>query len=95
MSETNEQPKDKLPFDDPRYLIPGTNMFNLSKWTRENEPQADHQFTVGDVVVLTVVTEVTKLTRDVDGTPLYRLSVAEGLWSEGDIRKATDEEADN
>ncbi len=27
---------DKLPFNDERYLIPGTNFFNLSKWTREN-----------------------------------------------------------
>lgn len=86
----------KLPFDDPRYLIPGTNAFNFSQWSRENEPKPDHAFKVGDVVVLTVVCEVTKLTHDCDGTPLYSLSGSLGHgWSGDQLRAATDDEANN
>lgn len=68
MSETEPVRK---PMDHPDYRIPGTNAFNLSKWSRENEPKPPHTRQVGDVVVLTVVGEITGLTFDCDGTALY------------------------
>lgn len=86
----------KRSIDDPRYKIPGTNMINFSMWSRENEPKGDHQYAVGDVVVLMRVCEIEKLGRDCDGTPLYWLS--DGLgggYSEQSLRPATEEEASN
>lgn len=86
----------KLPIDDPRYRIEGTNMVSFSKWSRENIPKPDHQRQVGDVVVLTVTCEVVSLIRDCDGTALYVLSNGlGGGWSEDQLRAATQEEKDN
>ena len=81
-------------FDNPEYLIdtPSGKVFNLSKWVRENTPQAEHKFKEGDIVALTIITQVEKLTRDVDGTPLYVLEGRGGGWSEESMRLATDEE---
>lgn len=90
----NDNPK--LPIDDPRYRIEGTDMMNFSKWSRENEPKPDHQHQVGDVVVLNFVCKITKLVRDCDGTALYVLSNGlGGGWSEEQLRAATQEEKDN
>lgn len=87
--------KPKLPMDDPRYKIPGTNMINFSKWSRENEEHPDHKFAVGDIVVLTITVEISELIRDCDGTPLYRFGDIRGNWSEESLRAATDEEIEN
>lgn len=85
----------KLPIDDPRYRIEGTNMINFSKWSRENEPKPDHEYAEGDIVILTITAQVKKLTRDCDGTALYQFHEIGGNWSEDTIlRKASDEEAD-
>jgi hypothetical protein len=55
------------------YRMPGTNAFNLSKWSRENEPKAPPRYKVGDYVVLVVSCEITRVYQDCDGTPLYTL----------------------
>lgn len=84
----------KLPMTDERYRIPGLNAFSMSAWSRENEPKEPPRYKVGDVVVLTVTTEVTRVFEDCDGTPLY--SFENGLRNmsdRGQIRPATDEEA--
>jgi hypothetical protein len=60
--------------DDERYRIPGTNMFNLSKWSRENVPKSPPRYKVGDVVVHVTDDEVLRVFEDCDGTPLYELA---------------------
>ena len=94
MSEKREMKDD---FNNPEYLIdtPSGQAFNLSKWVRENEPQAEHQFKEGDIVALTIITRVEKLTRDVDGTPLYVLEGRGGGWSEASLRLATEQEKED
>jgi hypothetical protein len=56
--------------EDPKhgYLI--GNVFLLSKWRRENEPQTP-KYKIGDVVELRIEVEVTGIYSDCDGTPLY------------------------
>lgn len=90
----NEKRDMKDDLDNPEYLIdtPYGKAFNLSKWVRENESQAEHQFKEGDIVALTIITRIEKLSRDVDGTPLYVLEGHGGGWSEESMRLATDEE---
>ena len=86
---------EKLPMDDERYRIPGTNTFNLSAWSRENEPKAPPQFKLGDIVVFTTTAEITRVYQDVDGTPLYSLDIQPHGHNEESIRPATEEEKDN
>ena len=85
---------DKKPFDHKDYRI-GDDWFNLSKWLRENTQRQDHEFQVGDTIVITITTEVISLQRDCDGTPLYRLHNIGGGWNGDDMRIATEEEKKN
>jgi len=62
--------------------IPGTDMFSLSRWLRENEPKLPSTWKVGDHVVLVIPVEITDVYEDCDGTPLYRLSMCGDGWSE-------------
>lgn len=63
MSETK-------PLTHPDYEIaPG--MFNLSAWSRENEPKGEPRFRVGDRVVLTIPLYIQHVGQDCDGTPLF------------------------
>ena len=72
----------KLPLDNERYRIAGTNAFNFSQWSRENEPKPPHELKVGDKVVFTVETEITELVQDCDGTSLYVADMIGGGWNE-------------
>lgn len=92
-NKDNEQSEQK-PFNHPDYEVaPG--IFNFAKWSRENIPKPPHKFKVGDVVVITITTEVVATGFDCDGTPLYNLGMLGFGWSEDGMRLATDEEADN
>jgi hypothetical protein len=84
-----------LPITDERYRIPGTDAFSYSKWARENVDRDPPKFKVGDVVVITLVKEITKVGNDCDGTVLYGLEDLGFGYSEDNLRLATDEEADN
>ncbi len=86
----------KLPMTHERYRIPGMNAFSMSAWSRENEPKDTPRFKVGDVVVVTVVTEVTRVYKDCDDTPLYGFDdIGNGYADRGNIRLATQDEADS
>lgn len=86
----------KLPMTDERYRIPGLNAFSMSAWSRDNEPKEPPRFKVGDIVAITIITEVTKVFNDCDGTPLYSLDgIGHGYSDHNDIRPATDEEKQN
>lgn len=61
----------------------------------ENQAEEPHVFNVGDIVVATIVTEITDLSRDMFGEPLYQMAFAKGLWMKDVIRPATEEEQDN
>lgn len=78
-------------FDD-KYRIPGTNMFNFSAWSRDNEPKEPPRYKVGDVVVITLTREITAVGNDCDGTVLYGLDGMGFGWNEDIMRPATDEE---
>ena len=73
---------DALPMDDDRYRIPGTNMFSMSRWARENLIRPEPKFKVGDRVLFTVEAEITDIREDCDGSTLYRADMVEGNWSE-------------
>ena len=84
----------QIPIDHPRYQIAELNAVNWSKWVRENTPQQNHKYKVGDVVVIVKVVEITKAYRDCDGTPLYQFDGDGGGHCEDMIiRNATEEEA--
>jgi hypothetical protein len=40
------------PLDHPDYRVPGTDLLNLSKWSRENDPKPPHKFPIGQVVTV-------------------------------------------
>jgi len=65
--------------------IPGTDMFSLSRWLRENEPKPPPAWKVGDHVVLVIPAEVLAVCEDCDGTPVYRLSPGSHGWNESFI----------
>ena len=74
----NQIPEEHM--NDPKYGYVVNGMFLLSKWIRENTPQQDHKYQVGDVVILTFECEVIAQHRDCDGSPLYELSTVGGGW---------------
>jgi len=78
----------RMDFNDPRYLIPGTNIFLLSKWSRENEPKNPPKYKVGDRVIVTIETDVVALEEDCDGTPLYELRNLGHGFGEGCMQMA-------
>lgn len=92
---SDQEPKKQIPMDDERYRIPGTNMVNFSHWARENVEQPAPKFEVGDVVVITLVREITAVGKDCDGSTLYGLDGIGFGYSESDLRIATDEEKSN
>lgn len=78
-----------------RYTIPGTNVFNLTRWVRENTEYPPPKFKVGDVVVFTVITEITGVGKDCDGSILYSAEMIGHGWGEENFREATEEESKN
>lgn len=93
MSENYNIPKEHM--TDPRYGYVLNGGFLLSKWVRENVTPSEHVFKVGDVVTVSITTEIEALQRDVDGSALYKLSKLGGGWNADNIRLATKEESDN
>ena len=75
------------PLDHEDYRIPGTNMSNFSKWSRENIPKAPPSLSTGDKVIFTLETEITKVGEDCDGTTLYTADMIGGGWSEDCFKK--------
>lgn len=73
---------DKKSFDHEDYRIPGTNGFNLSKWSRENVSKPPPRYKVGDYVVIVVSYEITQVYEDCDGTPIYELDSRYGGYSD-------------
>ena len=65
-----------------KYTIPGTNIFNWSKYSRENIPQDPPRFREGDKVIFTVETIITKVGSDCDGTVLYSAEMIGSAWGE-------------
>lgn len=62
----------KKPLNHPDYEIaPG--VYNLSAWSRENEPKGPPRFKVGDRVRFTDTLYVHRVGQDCDGTPLFAL----------------------
>ena len=92
---TNDEDQKRLFSED--YRIDGTNMFNLSKWSRENIPKPPHKYKVGDIVTVTVTAEITELHHDCDGTALYKLDGHGTGYTLDDsyARPATKDEIDN
>jgi hypothetical protein len=84
----------RLETTDPRYQIPGINGFSLSKWARENVMQEGPRYQVGDWVVLTIVGQVTHVSSDCDGTPLFEIDEKYRGWSVDSLRPATPDEID-
>jgi len=70
---------------DERYRILGTNAFNFSKWSRENEPKPPPKHKVGDVVRITSIQEIISIGKDCDGTVLYGLTNLGFGWAEESI----------
>lgn len=90
--EENNDQNLKLPIEDERYRVAGLNAFSFSKWSKDNLPKQPARFKVGDVVAVTIITEITKVYEDCDGTPLYAFDKFTGWPDDGSIRPATDEE---
>lgn len=65
------------PLDHPDYRVPGTNLINASKWSRENIPKPPPAFKVGDRVLAEVT--VHKVYEDCDGTPLFAIGGSSGI----------------
>lgn len=64
--------EDKKPIDHDDYKIDGIpGALNFTKWIRENDPPAPHQYKVGDLVITICVEEITELRKDCDTSPLY------------------------
>lgn len=70
MSEHQNDANDSK-FED--YRVPGTSMFSLSRYNRDNHPPAPPRFKVGDVVYIYAETEIVKAYQDVDGSPIYEV----------------------
>ena len=68
---------EKKPMDHEDYRIPGTNMFNLSKWIRENDPPQPGKYKIGDHVSLVLSCVITRVFQDCDGTTLYSLEMTD------------------
>lgn len=83
------------PFNHPDYRIEGTGLFSFSRWKRENDPAPPPKYKVGDVVVVTRVMEITEVSADCDGSPLYALDNDLFGIGESSLRLATEEEAEN
>lgn len=90
--QNSNQPEPQEPPDLEAYRIPGTNMINFSRYVRENTIYPEPQFKVGDVVVFTVITEITAIGKDCDGSTLYTADMIGGGWGEESFRAATEEE---
>lgn len=84
--------EEKKPMNHPDYECWPGGPFNLSKWSRENEPKPPPSYAVGDYVRLTVVTRVEKVYQDCDGTPLYALEIGGAGWSDSNLAPATEAE---
>ena len=74
------------------YRIPGTNDFNFSKWSRENDLKDPPKLKVGDKVIFTLETEIIAIGQDCDGTVLYSADMIGDGWGEEEFRKIIDEE---
>lgn len=77
----------RKPLDHEDYRIPGTNMFNFSKYSRENIPKDPPRLKVGDKVVFTLETEISEVGEDCDGTTLYSADMIGGGWREDCFKK--------
>jgi hypothetical protein len=94
LSDNNLQPeKPKKSIED--YRIPETNMINWSRYLRENTVYPPPSHKIGDVVVLTVIGEVTEVYKDCDGSTLYEIDGTIRGYPESSVRAATDEEKEN
>jgi len=59
--------------DDSRYLIPGTDIFNFTAWSRDNIPKDPPRRCVGDRVKVVIETTITAVGQDCCGSILYGL----------------------
>ena len=93
----NTDDENQKPMTHEDYQIPGTNMFNFSKWSRENIPKPPHKYKVGDCVTVTLTVEIFELHHDCDGTALYKVDqLGYGHTLDDDYaRLATQDEMDN
>ena len=65
-----------------KYTIPGTRIFNWSQYSRENIPKDSPRFKVGDEVIFTLKTTITKVGNDCDGTVLYGAEMIGPGWGQ-------------
>lgn len=78
------------PLDHPDYLIPGTNILNFSRWSRENEPKDPSPFKIGDEVYVLCCAEVVRIYEDCDGTPLHALDNGQKGYSAASLSATSD-----
>jgi hypothetical protein len=81
-SRSREAGGEMKPWNHPDYEF-APNMFNLSAWSRENEPKGPPRFKVGDRVMFTVPLYVEIVGEDCDGTPLFSV----GLENPADLNE--------
>ena len=67
--------------------FPDKPFFVFSHYSRENIPKPKPKYSVGDEVVLTFETDVTKIGQDCDGTTLYGLRNVGFGWGENSFKK--------
>ncbi|MGA2669976.1 MAG: hypothetical protein ABSF21_00945 [Dehalococcoidia bacterium] len=73
-------------FESEEYRIPGTNIYDWSKYSRENIVKSPPRFKVGDSVIFTIKTEVLRVYQDCDGTPLYEVDMLGNGWSDRQLK---------
>ncbi|HEY0545300.1 MAG TPA: hypothetical protein VGC91_08000 [Pyrinomonadaceae bacterium] len=61
----------KKSLEHPDYNVPGTNVKNFSKWSKENIPKPPPKFKIGDRVIYSIATEIIEVYQDCDGSTLY------------------------
>ena len=68
-------------------MKPDIEIFNFTKWSRENISKDPPKLKIGDNVIFTLITKINHVGQDCDGTILYSADMINHGWDESCFEK--------